>query len=194
MIGKTVCTILLALGSVCYAQVPHRSEGNSSSRLFGGYSLAFRDYAHNQDNDFTGVMNGWEIAYSHRVLPWTSVAVDGSGFYRSDPGVIHPHTYFFMAGPEIAQRFGRHRLFVHGLIGGAHMNGGYSETFPLQSDFTLAEAIGGGIDTSIVPRIAWRVSGDFLHTNFTPGDGETNQLYDLVSSNGRISTGIVLRF
>lgn len=173
------------------AQTPFHHKSNPGNELYGGYSYSFRDYEHNQDNPVSGGMNGWQASFKTPVLPWIGLKVDASEFRKSEStGGLTPNIFFIMAGPQITQHIGPYSVFVHGLIGGSHLGG----AFPLTSDFTLAAAFGGGIDRSLTRNLAWRVTGDFLHTNFTAGGQETNQLHDLVSSNGRLGTGLVLRF
>jgi hypothetical protein len=84
---------------------------------------------------------------------------------------------------------GRSTLFAHGLVGSAHLN---SSALPsLKSNLTLAVAVGGGLDVGLSRFIAWRITGDFYNTNFQSND---NQIHEIVNSNGRVSTGPVLRF
>ena len=187
LLALTVCASLAA-------QIPIAHRSTPSNELYGGYTYSFRTYDHTQDNNFSGGMSGWQASYKAPVLPWIGIKLDASGYYRSDPNNFHPQTYFLLVGPEISQHIGRYNVFVHGLVGTSHLNGGFgSAGFPLQSNLCLSAAIGGGLDTAITRNLAWRVTGDFLHTNFTPGGVETNQL-QLVSKNGRASTGVVLRF
>jgi hypothetical protein len=191
---KSLLFALLALSAslALAAKIPFASKSPGGKEFYGGYSYSFRDYAHNQDNPLTGGMNGWQGSFKVPILPLIGLKADASGFYRNDTS-SKPQIYFVMAGPEIGKRIGRYKAFVHGLVGFSHLNGGQS-TFPLASNISFAAAVGGGLDVSINRLLAWRVTGDFLHSNFTPGGQETNQLHDLVSSNGRASTGLVLRF
>jgi len=182
--------LVLAVCTSLPAQIPFSHKSAPGNELYGGYSYSFRDYEHNQDNPVSGGMNGWQASFKTPVLPWIGLKVDASEYRKSDSDGLTPNIFFIMAGPQVTQHIGRYTVFVHGLIGGSHLGG----AFPLSSDFTLAAAFGGGLDRSLTRNLAWRVTGDFLHTNFTPGGQETNQLHDLVSSNGRLGTGLVLRF
>jgi hypothetical protein len=69
--------------------------------------------------------------------------------------------------------------FAHVLLGGAHISAaGFGN-----SSFSMA--VGGGIDTELSKGLHWRIiQGDYLVTRF----GSQTQ------NNGRLSTGIVLRF
>ena len=180
-----------ALCASLTAQIPFSHKSAPNNELYGGYSYSFRDYEHNQDNPVSGGMNGWQASFKTPVLPWIGLKVDASEYRKSESDAgLTPNIFFIMAGPQVSQHIGPYTVFVHGLIGGSHLGG----AFPLSSDFTLAAAFGGGLDRSLTRNLAWRVTGDFLHTNFSPGGQEVNQLHDLVSSNGRLGTGLVLRF
>jgi hypothetical protein len=112
-----------------------------------------------------------------------------SGNYRNDAPNFNPHSYFFLAGPQLSAHFRRSTLFVHGLVGSAHLN---QEVIPsLKSGNTFAMAAGGGLDLGISRALAWRITGDFYNTNFQSSDVTVK---GITNSNGRISTGLVLRF
>lgn len=68
------------------AQTPLAHRGSGSTELFAGYSYSFRNYDHNQDNNLTGGMNGWQASLKLRLLPWIGLKFDGSGYYRADDG------------------------------------------------------------------------------------------------------------
>jgi hypothetical protein len=160
--------------------------------LYGGYSLVFRPYDHSNVNPVAGAMNGWDA--SLRVpLPlvgnWLGVKGDVSGDYRNDSPVFDPHAYFFLAGPQVSLHMGKSTLFAHVLVGSAHLN---QNVIPsLKSGSTFAMAAGGGLDLGISRRLVWRVAGDFYNTNFQSSDATVQ---GVINSNGRISTGPVLRF
>uniref|UniRef100_E6QKZ3 Outer membrane protein beta-barrel domain-containing protein n=1 Tax=mine drainage metagenome TaxID=410659 RepID=E6QKZ3_9ZZZZ len=195
--------LLLLAGSVsAIAAVPVVWNAVPPNELYGGYSYVTKSYDQTQNNTISGGMNGWQASFKMRVLPWIGLKFDASGYYRSTQ-YTNPQAYFLLLGPQVSQHFGRYNLFVHGLIGIAHLNGEQPSTsgqlntnstgFPLVSNVTLAAAVGGGVDRAFNHFLAWRITGDFLHTNFQPGGSAQNQL-QIVSSDGRISTGPVLRF
>jgi len=95
------------------------------------------------------------------------------------------HTFLF--GPQVAARLNAFTPFAHVLFGGVHAHedssGGPFPPFTAgQSGFAFA--LGGGLDTNISPRIAWRVQGDYLNW----------KLFNVREDNLRISTGVVFRF
>jgi hypothetical protein len=74
-------------------------------------------------------------------------------------------------------------------VGSAHLN---QQVIPsLKSGSTFAMAAGGGFDFGITHNFGWRITGDFYNTNFQSSDVTVK---GIVNSNGRISTGPVLRF
>lgn len=198
--------LIVSLGPICapaLAKVPMPWSAVPPNELYGGYSYVTQSYDQTQDNSISGGMNGWQGSFKMRVLPWVGLKFDASGYYAQHQ-YTNPRTYFFLAGPQVSQHFGRYNVFVHGMVGIAHLNGGSQQGsfvpsasnnvgFPLVSKFSLAAAIGGGVDRAFNHFLAWRITGDFLHTNFTPSGYAQNQL-QLVSRDGRISTGPVFRF
>jgi len=182
--------LFVAISARICAQTPQPRYDKNSMDVFAGGTFAVHSYGNNQDSTNNGFAAGWEAALDLRHafhLPALGVTVDGSGYYGQ-----HAHAYLILAGPQLSGSIGRETIFVHGLVGGAHLNGG-SDLFPLMSNLTFAEAAGGGADTALTHRLAWRVAGDYLHTSFTAGGQETNQL-QLVHNNFRVSTGIVFHF
>ena len=196
--------LLVAASVAAHAIVPSITSVTKSvpsNEVFAGYSYATRSYDQTQSNTISGGMNGGDVSYKFRILPWVGLKFDGS-YYSVQHQYTHPQIYFFLAGPQVSQHFGRYNFFVHGLVGIAHLNGanpvtgvtpnsGSNVGFPLNSNYTVAAAVGGGVDRAFNRFFAWRVTGDFLHTNFTASGVSQNQL---VSGDGRISTGPVLRF
>ena len=196
MVQKLLLSLLLtpvlAAPAGLDAQVRADRGPAPNFELCGGYSYVFRDYDHTQANPFVGGMSGWDG--SLRVpLPvvgsWLGIKGDVSGIYRNDTPVFNPHTYFFLAGPQLSLHLGRSTLFAHVLAGSAHLN---QQVIPsLKPGATFAMAAGGGLDIGVARALAWRITGDFYNTNFQSSQATVQ---GVVNSNGRISTGPVLRF
>lgn len=88
---------------------------------------------------------------------------------------------------------GKESAFVHGLIGIGFINSGaipYDLSSP-SSNVVLATLAGGGLDTPISRRLAWRVEGDWLHSQYS---SSSDQIHGLHGNFASISTGLVLRF
>jgi hypothetical protein len=71
---------------------------------------------------------------------------------------------------------GRFKPYAHALFGGALHR---EVVFFPESHTSYADVLGGGIDVSVTPRVAWRVQADALQTS---------------KSSLRVSTGVVFRF
>lgn len=182
----------LAAPAALDAQVIINHGPPPNFELYGGYSIVFRPYDETQANPFSGRMNGWDASLRVPVPVfgrWLGIKGDVSGDYRNDGPNFNPHSYFFLAGPQLSLHLGRSTLFVHGLVGSAHLN---QQVIPsLKSGSTFAVAAGGGLDLGITRALAWRVAGDFYNTNFQSSDAT---VHGIVNSNERLTTGLVLRF
>jgi opacity protein-like surface antigen len=182
----------LAAPALLTAQSAPAARHTPNFELYGGYSYVFRSYSRTSTNLVTNGMNGWDASLK---VPapifgsWLGIKGDVSGSYRNDSPDFNPSAYFFLLGPQVSVHLGRSTLFVHGLLGSAHLN---QEAIPsLKSDNTFAVAVGGGLDAGFSRHWAWRVTGDFYNTNFQSSDAN---IHGIVNSNGRISTGPVFRF
>ena len=186
--------LLFALVFPAFASAQIASAGSSPGNieLYGGYSYVFRPYDHTSSNPFSGGMNGWDASLK-LPLPglgsWLGIKGDVSGSYRSDQPNFNPNSYFFVLGPQVSVHMGRSTVFAHGLVGSAHLN---DSALPnLRSNNTFAVAVGGGVDFGISRALAWRVAADYYNTNY---QSASNNVTEIVNSNGRIATGPVLRF
>lgn len=189
--------LLLALGlltvpTLAVAQSAPGRRSVPNAELYGGFSHVFKAYDDTSLTNFSGGMNGWDASLKLPVPffgSWLGVKGDVSGTYRSDQPNFNPHSYFFLLGPQVSTHIGRSTIFLHGLVGSAHLN---DQAIPnLKSNNTFAVAVGGGLDIGLSRAWAWRIQGDFYNTNYQSTDANVQQI---ANSNGRISTGIVLRF
>lgn len=160
--------IALLAGLFCLASFAARAQGlGDKVELFGGYS-----YMH-VDNSPSFSTNGWELAGNYKFTDWLGGVADFDGHYGSGDSI---HTFLF--GPQVSWP-ARVSPFAHVLLGGGHVDAG-----PF-SDSSFSLALGGGIDTEVVPHFYWRVfEADYLQTNF----------FGVRQDNARISTGIVIHF
>jgi hypothetical protein len=158
--------------------------------LYAGYSYVFKTYNPTSTSYSVSGMNGWDASLKFPILgSFLGIKGDVSGFYRNDSPQFNPKTYFFLLGPQVGFHIGKSTLFAHGMVGSAHLT---SSALPnLRSDNTFAVAVGGGLDIGVARWLAWRVTGDYYNTHYKA----TNQNFnEITNSNGRISTGPVLRF
>jgi hypothetical protein len=160
------------LGLVLLVSLSARAQDESDKvELFGGYSYL------RVNNSPSANLNGWELSGQYKLASFLGAVADFDGHYGSPDGFsTSVHTFLF--GPQVSFP-ARVSPFAHVLFGGAHVSQG-----PF-SDTAFAMAIGGGIDAKISGPFYWRiVEADYLPTWFSPGRQD----------NGRVSTGIVIRF
>ena len=132
--------LTLLAGLVAGLSLPTPAQGfGDKLELFGGYS-----YLH-FDNSPTFSSNGWELSGDYKFTSWLGGVADFDGHYGSGATI---HTFLF--GPQVSWP-ARVSPFAQVLVGGAHISMG-----PF-SDTSFALALGGGIDTRILPHIYWRI-------------------------------------
>jgi hypothetical protein len=143
---------------------------------------------------------GWNGSLEVKVLPVLGIVADFSGHYGNEtigslllcrgggpPPFASPCTenesaslYTFTFGPQVSLPLGRFKPYAHALFGGAL----YRElAFFGGSDTSFADELGGGVDVSVIPWVAWRVQADALQTRFSS-----------LQNSLRLSTGVVFRF
>ena len=176
----------LALGlplvaTLANAQVP-------SGNVFFGYSY----FNTNLSSISRSNTNGWNASVEGKIIPWVGIVGDFDAHYGSQsfsvpcpdiPGGctlnadFTEHNYLF--GPRISVSVSKIRPFAEVLVGAAHVhvNG-------VTSDTSFATAVGGGLDYELIPLLAWRFQGDYIHTHF----------FSTTQNNVRLSTGIVVHF
>lgn len=145
--------------------------------------------------------NGWNASLEAKVLPVLGIVADFSGYYGNSTaslgcsqyvapfctaGNANFSLYAFTFGPQVSLPFGRFKPYAHALFG-------VSLSRPsLLSGTSFADLLGGGIDISLIPRLAWRAQADVTQTRFSVACcvlSEQNSENSL-----RLSTGLVLRF
>jgi opacity protein-like surface antigen len=189
---------LLLVAALCApaclnAQATPQREPVPNFELYGGYSYVFHTINYTNSGVATSGMNGWDTSLKIP-LPvfnsWLGLKGDVSGsYYKNNTPDFNPNAYFFLLGPQVSFHLGRSTLFVHGLVGSAHLN---QEALPnLRDDNTLATAVGAGLDAGFSRHWGWRVTGDFYNTHFRSGN---NTVQGITNSSGRVATGPVLRF
>ena len=145
--------------------------------------------------------NGWNASLEAKVLPVLGIVADFSGYYGNSTAFLgcsqyvafcgadnaNFSLYFFTFGPQVSLPFGRFKPYAHALFGVSLSRPSLSG-----SNNSFADLLGGGIDISLVPRLAWRAQADFTQTRFSVAccvRSEQNSENSL-----RLSTGLVLRF
>jgi hypothetical protein len=138
--------------------------------LFGGFSYSRGQYDVN--------MYGWNGSLAGVVNRWFSIVCDLSGNYASfeyGPGF---HMHSVAGGPQFSLRRKTVTPFARFLIGMNRVSEEGSET-------DLSVILGAGLDIAVSKRFAIRaLQADWMHIRASGGG----------ISQGRVSTGIVVRF
>jgi hypothetical protein len=175
-----------------YPDIRRPYGGTPNFELYGGYSYVFKTYNPNSTSTAVTGRNGWDASFKVPIFgSFLGIKGDVSGSYLNnyfDPN-LNPRTLTFLIGPQVGVHLGRSTLFAHGMVGSAHLS---QKAIPnLRSDTTFALAVGAGLDVGLSRYFAWRITGDFFNTHYHA----TNQnIREILNSNGRISTGPVIRF
>jgi hypothetical protein len=176
-----------------------QQETSPPMQVYAGYSRL--------SNSFNGVpgsrqpLNGMNAGIA--VLPWHHLRfkLDYSMFRGVNAGVPQ-HGFFIMGGSQYQATFHRERFYAEALVGEGGLNGnwyaanaaGYKNgnTGTIAS---LAEFLGGGVDTPVSHHYAIRVEGGVQHSGFVPIHPEPNDLpYRLAGIPnyfGRFTVGMV---
>jgi opacity protein-like surface antigen len=175
--------------------------------VFGGYALTrFNDTVGNSGKIFN--MNGWDSELIFNATPNLGVVADVGGHYATPttepftaltcftcpitfPGHDVPtRLHTFMFGPQVSVRKGSFKPFGHALFGAGLFHQdltalGITPPFPTElSTSGFALALGGGLDTIVTERVAWRVQMDY----------QSLDLNNQVHKDFRFATGAVFRF
>jgi len=172
---------LLVMSAAGFAQIP--TAGN----VFLGYSL----YHGNTGLTDNGTLNGWEGSVEGKLVPHIGVVADVSAQYgtMSNTFVAFPFAFdestrvqSYLFGPRVSYPAGKFRPFAHILIGAAHLH--ESSIVFVNGETDFADAVGGGVDYHLIPRVSWRVQLDDLQTRF----------HGVRQDNARFSTGLAVSF
>ena len=137
-----------------------------SVEIFGGYQFSHIDPSFNA--------SGWNASLTGNFKHVLGLTADFSGTYKDQ---VRVYTYTF--GPVLTARLPVVQPFVHALFGGMTITDGASTT-------GFAMQVGGGLDIGLRKGIGFRpVQADWMSLRFS---GTTD------NKNGRVSTGIVLKF
>ena len=144
-------------------------------------------------------LNGWDAAFA--ALRWHGVRfkLDVSGYSGTNQGAPQ-HPVFIMAGGQFNRRFGRETGFVEGLFGTGSMNRNWLPNNVPGQTASFSAITGGGLDTRLSKRFAFRAQADFQYANFNPGLAIVSTLtyveevHHLPNYFAKVSTGFVWNF
>ena len=181
---------LLCLSSALQAQ----SEPRARYQIFGGYT-----FLSNSLDGVTGShqpLNGWDAAVAFPSWHRLRFKIDVAAYRGTDLGAPQ-HPYFILGGGQYAWRFGRESVFVEGLAGTGGANKTWAANNAQGQTASFASLIGGGLDTPVTRRIAFRVEGGYQYSYFAlerPITLVPYRIPGLPNNFGRISSGLVWQF
>ena len=181
---------MLCLSSALHAQ----PDAPPKFQIYGGYSFF--------SNSLNGVpgshhpLNGWDASVGFPSWHNLRFKIDVSGYSGTNLGG-QQKPYFLLGGAQYSRRLGRETLFGEGLggVGGANRYWGANASSGETASFS--GLMGGGLDTPITRRMAFRVEGDFQYAYFALASGKYFTPYriaGLPTNFGRVSSGVVFQF
>jgi hypothetical protein len=168
-------------------------EAPTRYQIYGGY--AFLSNSLNGVPGYVQGLNGFDAGFA--IPPWHNLRfkVDFSAYRGTNLGAPQ-HPYFILGGGQYDIHLRRETVFVEGLMG----TGGANKTWPANGaqgqTASFAAVVGGGLDSRISRRIAFRVGGDFQYSYFLLSTKYSvpYRIPGLPSGFGRIASGIVWQF
>jgi len=181
--------VLICLPAALHAQ----PEARARYQIFGGYS-----YISNSLNGIPGShqpLNGWDASIAFPAWHDLRFKVDVSCYAGTNLGAPQ-NPYFILAGAQYSKRLGRETLFAEGLIGDGGANKTWGSNVAVGETASFASLLGGGLDTALTRRFAFRVSGGYQYSYFAlVGSGNVPyRIPGLPTNFGRISSGLVWKF
>jgi hypothetical protein len=183
---------LLCLSTAVLAQ----SERPARYQIYGGYA-----YLSNTMNGVPGsrhALNGWDASVGFPAWHSLRFKIDVASFRGSNLGAPQ-NPLSIMGGGQYGWHVKRESVFVEGLVGNIAMNEYWGASGTRGGTASFAALLGGGLDTPITRRIAFRVSGGYQYSYFAlVSSMQTGELPyripGLPTNFGRISSGLVWKF
>jgi opacity protein-like surface antigen len=163
--------VILAL--LCFsAGVAAQQQAAPPLQVYGAYSMI--------TNSFNGVpgsqkgLNGMSAGIAGP--PWRHLRfkLDFSEYRGTNLGDPQ-HSLFFMGGAQYDAMFHRERFYAEALLGEGTLNGNWFKADATGYAYghtgmtaSLAEFLGGGIDTPVSRHLAIRIEGGVQHSDFVP--------------------------
>ncbi|MGA8732123.1 MAG: acyloxyacyl hydrolase [Terracidiphilus sp.] len=161
-------------------------------QIFGSFT-----YLSNSFNGTPGArqpLTGWDASVSFPPYRHLRFLIDVSDYSGNNLGA-RQHAYFIMAGGEYERYVHKEGLFLKALVGDGGINRNWGANAAPGGTASFSTFVGGGVDTPISRRFAFRVEGGFQHTNFdliqSPKDPVPYRIPGLPNYFGRISTGLI---
>ena len=186
--------LFLLIALLCLSPVLHAQSGAPARyQIYGGYSFL--------SNSLNGVpgshqpLNGWDAAVAFPSWHSLRFKIDTSAYRGTNLGAPQ-HLFFIVGGGQYTWRIGRESVFVEGLGGTGSANKSWAANNALGQTASFAALVGGGLDTRLTRRIAFRVEGGFQYSYFALA-GQYSAPYripGLPTDFGRVSSGLVWQF
>ena len=172
-----------------------QAESSAHYQVYGGYTYL--------SNSFNGVpgsrhaLNGLDSSIAF--APWHDLRfkIDFFGYIGSNLNAPQ-HAYFIIGGGQYGRRFGREYAYVEGLAGDGGINSNWGANATNGETASFATILGGGLDTRLTRRFAFRVSGGYQWSNFALAPPTLPnipyRIPGLPNNFGRIATGLVWNF
>ena len=174
--------LFLLIALLCLSPVLHAQSGAPARyQIYGGYSFL--------SNSLNGVpgshqpLNGWVAAVAFP--SWHSLRFKLDTYAYRGTNLGAPQHALFIMG-----------VFVEGLGGTGSANKSWAANNALGQTASFAALVGGGLDTRLTRRIAFRVEGGFQYSYFALA-GQYSAPYripGLPTDFGRVSSGLVWQF
>jgi hypothetical protein len=182
---------LLCLSPALQAQ----KEAAPRYQIFGGYS-----YLSNSLNGVTGshhALNGFDGSIAFPAWHNLRFKIDTTAYFGTNLGSPQ-NPYFIMGGGQYTWRLRREAVFVDGLVGTGGANKTWAaNTGALGQTASFVSLAGGGLDTRITRRFAFRISGGYQYSYFaldTPKTLVPYRIPGLPINFGHVASGLVWQF
>jgi hypothetical protein len=139
--------------------VPARAQQTPQWELSGGYAHLFANAGSKSFN-----MDGGGGALQENLNDWFGGRIEINAF-GGDTGGVHVTAQTYSFGPVFSYRkFERFTPFAHVQLGAFRASAGYLGISESATKMLIAP--GGGVDIGVNPRLAVRLQGDYITTNF----------------------------
>jgi hypothetical protein len=186
--------LLLPIAMLCLSPaLCAQPEAPARFQIYGGYTYL--------SNSFNGVpgsrqpLNGWDASAAFPAWHSLRFKIDAFSYRGTNLGAPQ-HPFFIMGGGQYSKRLGRETVFAEGLVGVGGLNRNWGPNKIAGETASIATLAGGGVDTPLTKRLAFRVDGGFQYSYFAL---QTNALVPyripgLPTYFGRVSSGLVWKF
>jgi hypothetical protein len=142
-------------------------------------------------------LKGWDSSIAFPAWHNLRFKIDVSGYLGTNQGASQK-SVFIMGGAQYFHRFGRESAFVEALAGDGGLPRYWGPNQAPGETASWVSVLGGGLDTPISQRFAFRVSGGYQWSNFklinNVAQIEPIQTPGLPNNFWRISSGLVWSF